>query len=535
MFNLEKSQGDDKRLEQFWILALMAAAFFLYSVDLGNSPLRDWDEGIVASVARDIFRSSNWLFPTQNGEVYFNKPPLIHSLIAVIYQWAGVNEWSARLVPAMLSALAVPLLYGVAREVFPLRTPALFSALVYLTFLPVIRHGRLAMLDGAINCFFLLTIWCVLRSRRDLRFALGIGFGLGLVTLTKGILAILLLAIVQIFILWDTPRLLRSKYLWVGLFLGLLPACGWYGMQVIHYGDIFVKNHLLSQSFNRIVTKVEGNTGPVWYYLLEIFKYSWPWLFFVPMGLNLVWENRTMGWAKLIFVWGGIYLGVISLMQTKLPWYVLPVYPVLALVCGVSLAEMWGKRVVNKRFLPLAKLHKGKIYSPWWVAVFGLLAVVSSAGFIYFGFGPVVERDIQLVMGCVALTMMIVAFLIYQEDPQFILVLFWGCYLSLTLFVMSDNWVWELAESYPVKPVAAIIKKSTPAGTIVYTSFGYNRPSLDFYSDRRVISASFEQLQKHAQQDDKPYLLLDEKVWQEIKIDGLKEIQREAGWILVTK
>jgi len=130
---------------------------------------------------------------------------------------------------------------------------------------------------------------------------------------------------------------------------------------------------------------------------------------------------------------------------------------------------------------------------------------------------------------------MIVAFLISQEDPQFILVLFWGCYLSLTLFVMSDNWVWELAESYPVKPVAAIIKKSTPAGTIVYTSFGYNRPSLDFYSDRRVISASFEQLQKHAQQDDKPYLLLDEKVWQEIKIDGLKEIQREAGWILVTK
>lgn len=534
MFNLDKSPRDDKRLEQFWILALTGTAFFLYIVDLDNLPLRDWDEGIVASVARDIFRSSNWLFPTQNGEIYFNKPPLIHGLIAVVYSFAGVSEWSTRFAPAMLSALCVPLLYAVAREVFPTRTPALFSALVYLTLLPVLRHGRLAMLDGAINCFLLLTIWSVLRSRRDLRFALGIGFSLGLVALTKGILAILLCGIIMIFIVWDTPRLLRSKYLWMGLFLGVLPACGWYGMQILHYGDLFVQTHLLNQSFSRIVTKVEGNTGPVWYYLLEILKYAWPWLFFLPVGLRLAWENRTMGWAKLICVWGGVYLIVISLMQTKLPWYVLPFYPVLALVCGVSLADMWGQRIRNQRYFPLKDLHK-KIYSGWWVGLFALLAVVSSAGFIYFRFGPVIQPDIQLVMACVALTMMAVAFLIFQQDPQFILVLFWGCYLSLTLFVMSDNWVWELAESYPVKPVAEIIKKSTPPGTIIYTSFGYNRPSLDFYSDRRVISATPEQLQKHAEQEDKPYLLLDENALQNVKIDGKKELGRESGLILVTK
>lgn len=535
MFNLDKFPRDDKRLEQLWIFLLAGTAFFLYSVDLGSLPLRDWDEGIVASVARDIFRSSNWFFPTQNGEVYFNKPPLIHWLIAVVYHFAGVSEWSARLAPAMLSALCVPLLYAVAREVFPTRTPALFSALVYLTFLPVLRHGRLAMLDGAINCFLLLTIWCVLRSRRDLRFALGVGFGLGLVALTKGILAILFSGIVITFILWDTPRLLRSKYLWVGLFLGLLPACGWYGMQVLHYGDVFVQNHLLNQSFSRILTKVEGNTGPVWYYLLEILKYGWPWLLFVPVGLRLAWENRTMGWAKLIFVWGGVYLSVISLMQTKLPWYVLPFYPVLALVCGVSLADMWGRRIFNRRFFPVSELQKGKIYSSWWVGVFGLLAVVGLVGCVYFRFGPVFEPDIELVMACVALTMTAVAFLIFQQDTQFILVLFWGCYLSLTLFVMSDNWVWELAESYPVKPVAEIIKKSTPPGTIIYTSFGYNRPSLDFYSDRRVISATHEQLQKHAEQEDKPYLLLDENALQNVKIDGKRELGRESGWILVTK
>ncbi|NJL22484.1 MAG: phospholipid carrier-dependent glycosyltransferase, partial [Leptolyngbyaceae cyanobacterium SM1_3_5] len=117
-------------------------------------PLRDWDEGLVAQVAREIARSTDsWLFPSIAGQPYLNKPPLVHVLIANAFHLGGVNEWTARLPGAILTAFSVPLLYGLGRELFHRRTPAAFAALVYLTWLPVVRQGRSPCWTGR-SCAF---------------------------------------------------------------------------------------------------------------------------------------------------------------------------------------------------------------------------------------------------------------------------------------------------------------------------------------------------------------------------------------------
>jgi len=78
----------DMRLfrEKEWLFSLLVISLILWLIFLGNSPLRDWDEGTVAQVAREIWRaplgSMHWLYPTLGGEPYHNKPPLIHLLIA---------------------------------------------------------------------------------------------------------------------------------------------------------------------------------------------------------------------------------------------------------------------------------------------------------------------------------------------------------------------------------------------------------------------------------------------------------------------
>lgn len=533
-FNLERTNRDpsfDFAIEQLWVLGLLLAAIFLYGTNLETLPLRDWDEGIVASVAREIWRKDlNWFYPTLANQPYFNKPPLVHLLIAITYYLGGVSEWTTRLLPAMLSAFSVPLLYGIGREIFPRRTPAVFAALIYLTLLPVVRHGRLAMLDGAVLCFFLLMLWCLLRSRRDLRYALGVGIGLGLICFTKGILGLLLFAIAVIFIAWDTPRLLTSGYLWFGLLLGLAPVFAWYYAQWLHYGLLFLNVHFLNQSLQRIWQPVSGNTAPPWYYLLEIVKYSWPWLLFWPSGLRLAWENRNMGWAKLILVWIGIYFLAISAMSTKLPWYVLPVYPALALTGGAQLAEIWHWSAIGKPEPPPS------VYSRLWVIIFVFLAVAAWIGSFYFGgLGFEIQRDVQLTLGCAALTMTVVAILIYRQDPQFILVLFWGSYISLTLFIISDHWIWELAEDYPVKPVAAVIQRYVPEGAVVYTSHPYHRPSLNFYSQRQVIPMGIEQILRHWQQDLQPYLLLDKITKEKLQLDNASLLGSAADWMLLSR
>ncbi|MEO1185718.1 MAG: glycosyltransferase family 39 protein, partial [Cyanobacteria bacterium J06636_27] len=360
----------DKRIDRIWIAVLLVASVIIFTINLGDLPLRDWDEGTVAQVARELGRAPNgemrWLFPTLGGEPYHNKPPLIHLMISWAYKLGGVNEWTTRLPGAILTAISVPFLYSIGREIFHQRICAVYSALVFLTMLPVVRHGRLAMLDGAAVCFFMMMLLCVLRSRRNLRYCLGVGIGFALICLTKSILGILLGVVAMIYLFWDTPRLLTSKYMWMGMFIGAVPVAFWYVAQWLHYGQNFVNTGMMNQSLSRIWNSVEGHSGPPWYYLLEICKYTWPWLIFVPASLRFAWENRNLSWAKLVLVWFGVYLIAISVMGTKLPWYVFPIYPSIALMIGAKLGEVENLPLLT----PLPK---------FWVVMLSLLALVSAA------------------------------------------------------------------------------------------------------------------------------------------------------------
>jgi 4-amino-4-deoxy-L-arabinose transferase-like glycosyltransferase len=520
-------------VDWLWFIGLLIAALILFTLNLGGVALRDWDESTVAQVAREIslhpIASEAWIYPTLGGEPYLNKPPFIHWLIALNYRTFGVNEWTSRLPGAILTALSVPLLYSIGREIFPQRITAIFASLVYLTMLPMVRHGRLAMLDGAVVSFFILTIWCVLRSRRNLRYCLGIGVSLGLICFTKGLIGLLLGAIALLFLLWDTPRLLTSWYLWLGLAIGTAPVISWYTAQWLHYGSFFTQTAIVNQSFSRIWQGVENHAQPPWYYLLEIVKYSFPWLLFLPQGFRFAWTNSNVSYSKLIVVWLGVYLLAISVMTTKLPWYVLPIYPAFALAVGVQLTQVWHQPRLHYSKSAIAQARTQGF------AILTILALISWGGSLYFSLlSPAKDLQLQIILTCIALTMTIAAILAQECDRQFIVILFWGSYLSIALFVTSRHWVWELAEAYPVKPVAAMIQSNTAINQKIYTSFSYHRPSLDFYSDRQVIPATNNELQQYWQQSN-AYLLIEPT---KLKSLGLKSVQRlgtREGWTLIKR
>ena len=539
------SRLNDNSTDKLWMWAFLLAAVLIFGLNLGGVALRDWDEGIVAQVSREIWGGKlNWLYPTIDSIPYLNKPPLVHWLIGLCFAVGGVSEWTARLIPAMLTAASVPLLYAIGRELFPRRSIAIFSALVYLTLMPVVRHGRLAMLDGAVLCFLVGGMWCLLRSRRDLRYALGAGIGFGLICLTKGVmLGLLLGAIGCLFLVWDTPRLLTSGYLWGGLAIGTLPVAGWYFAQWVHYGQDFININLISESFRRISEPVSNHKGPPWYYLLEILESAWPWQLFYLQGLRLTWENRNFPGPKLVLVWTGVYLLAISVMNTKLPWYVLPVYPAFALAVGSYLAEVWEQMwLPEEREKDEAEEHFDAISLLPHPAILGVLAVVAAAGCAYFGgwlrfggSGMAIERDLQLMLMFVALTMTISAVLLHLKDRQFLLVLIWGTYVTLLVFVASDNWVWELAEDYPVKPIAEIVRTGTPAGQQVFTSHRLPRPSLNFYSERQVIVADSVTLQEKWQSLPQPYFLLEKLVLKHLGLQNAEIVKTAEDWVLVTR
>jgi 4-amino-4-deoxy-L-arabinose transferase-like glycosyltransferase len=487
----EKLRQEEQWTEVLVLVGLFLAALLLFTINLGNLPLRDWDEATVAQVAKEIWQATpdslRWIFPTYEGTPYLNKPPLVHNLIALAYGIGGVNEWTARLPGALLTTCSVPLLYLIGREIFPARLPSLFSALIYLTLLPVVRHGRLAMLDGAVLCFTLLMILCSLRSRRDLRWSLGAGLGFSLICLTKGILGFLLAGIIWIFLAWDTPRLLTSAYFWFGWLLGSIPMATWYGAQVLHYGNLFT-NSLFAQQISRVGESLDNHQGSWWYYPLEIVKYSLPWLLFSIYGLGLAWKERIYSWAKLVLAWSSIFLLIVSCMATKLPWYIMPIYPAFALAGGASLTTVFN-------------WPSNRPYPRWWlISLVFLATLVSLLGLaIYVDLGiTLLEKphpSLIIIIASVALTLAVAAILMARRSPEFISILFWGMYISLFLLFSSPYWNWEVNEAYNVKPVANMIKAHVPTDEVIYTSFDYKRTSLNFYSDHIVIPVTDKYLE----------------------------------------
>jgi 4-amino-4-deoxy-L-arabinose transferase-like glycosyltransferase len=143
-------------LEQNSISILVILSLLMWLISLGNIPLKDWDEGTYALIAREIIRTGDWTYLKIQGDPFLLKPPLGMWAIAVAYQIGGINEFMTRLPCAILTAIGIPVLYQISYLLFERKTPALLSALVYLTLLPVVRHGRLAMFRWNVN--YLLAI-----------------------------------------------------------------------------------------------------------------------------------------------------------------------------------------------------------------------------------------------------------------------------------------------------------------------------------------------------------------------------------------
>jgi 4-amino-4-deoxy-L-arabinose transferase-like glycosyltransferase len=110
----------------------------------------------------------------------------------------------------------------------------------------------------------------------------------------------------------------------------------------------------------------------------------------------------------------------------------------------------------------------------------------------------------------------------------------WGLGLSLLVLVSTPLWLWELGEAYPVQPIARLLKQSTPPQEVVFTNYPYNRPSLNFYSDRTVRPRDLS-LAPHREPRRRDYWLVDAAGLHNLQAQGLplNVLDSSADWTVV--
>lgn len=405
-----RSASEDRWQEWGWGLGILLVALLVFGVNLELPPLQSMEVAFARAaeaIARSPDSSLQWLLSTVGEQFAGEKSPLLSVLIAFAYRWGERDAATTRWPVAALGALSVLALYRTGREIFPRRRSAILAAGIYLVLSPLIPLGRFALPTTLGGSLLIFTVWLALRSRRDFRWTLGIGGGLSLLFLTRGWLAIAAGGIVLVFLARDTPRLLRSPYLWAGMVLGSFPVTSWTiarGSALFFWGDRSVLALGLP-------------------YELKTLCFALPGLFLGLSGLSLALSQRNWGWANLTLIWFYGAIVVIPFLSFSVESSVL-LFPPLALAGGVKLDEL----------LNLPREHQS--LSGWYGLAIALAFAAVTCSLAFAWFLPLYRSSV-LVFAAVALCLAMVALMVSQGERQSPILLFWGMYVALFLFVAT--------------------------------------------------------------------------------------------------
>ena len=331
------------------LLWLTLAFGLLLGFRLGSYPLDNPDEGRNVEIPREMVASGDWVTPRLNGVNYFEKPPLMYWAVGASLQAFGSSEWAMRATPALFALGGVLLTYAAARRLHG-RSAGLMSATVLGTSLLYFGTGRFLVLDMAVSVLMSATLFCFILAvqeppgaRRRWLFY-GLYASAALATLTKGLIGFLVTGAVMFLwlLIFNQWRRLRPLYLPSGIALFLALAAPWHVLAAMR-NETWAHRYLYIEQVARFFTTYHGRYQPWHYFIWILLGGLFPWIAFlwpaIRAGVRGGWarrgENATawfcVTWAAFIFLF-------FTKSQSKLPPYILPVLPALAVLIGAWLA-----------------------------------------------------------------------------------------------------------------------------------------------------------------------------------------------------
>lgn len=359
--------------------------FIFYLYGLGHLPLVGPDEPRYAQVAREMFLRHDWITPTLGGHTWFEKPALLYWMMIGAFKTFGVNEWSARLGPAICGLLTIAAVWFAGSRVEyrgagdAVNGQGLIGAFVAATSLGLIVFSRGASFDIVITVtiswalgFFLAQELTDNSRKRNLWLA-GFYVFVGLSLIGKGLVGIVIpFGVVTLYyaLRRELPdSLVRTSLLWGGP-LAVLVAGLWYGPVIAKHGQTFIDQFFIQHHFARYLSNKYHHPQPLYFYLPVIALLALPWTGALIDALVNVrswgWRNADATSKTRVFALSWLILPILffSFSGSKLPGYILPALPAVSLLIGVSLVQRqsrWAMRVTGVLCLTLGIV--GAVYA----------------------------------------------------------------------------------------------------------------------------------------------------------------------------
>jgi len=323
--------------------------------------LRLWDESRLAINACEMLRSGNYLIPTFDGapDMWNTKPPLMIWLQVLSMKSFGVNEWAVRFPSAMAALFTCMVILLFSVKYLKNFWFGFIWSLVLVTSSGYIEiHAvRTGDYDALLTLFLTLgTIsFFTFLENSNTKYLYLFFISMALAVLTKSSAALMILPGLFLYSVLQKKLiiLLKNKHLYIGLFIFLLTAGSYYCIRET-YNPGYLQAVWDNEFGGRFLNTIEEHNRSFWYYFINLFDYRFIiWVFFVPAGIFVGLKNKNLKIKNLSLFTSLMVLTffiIISSAQTKLPWYVLPNYPFLALFVGIFIFHIFSllKEKLNK-------------------------------------------------------------------------------------------------------------------------------------------------------------------------------------------
>jgi 4-amino-4-deoxy-L-arabinose transferase-like glycosyltransferase len=388
------------------------------------------DEGRYAEMAREMFASGDWITTRLNGIKYFEKPPLQTWMNALTFELFGLGDWQARLWTGLCGLLGVGLTGYAGMRVFGARI-GFYAALVLGSSLYWVICSQVNSVDMSLSAMMTIALCALLVAQRDdatpseqRNWMLLCWAGMALSVLAKGLIGLVLPGGVLVFYTLFS----RDWKIWTrlhpvkGLLLFFLIAAPWFVLVGLKNPEqphfFFVHEH-----FDRFLKK-EHHREAAWYVFFVLLAVgSLPWIGVLVQSLILgarrQQEPTRFKPRLMLLVWTAFIILFFTKSNSKLPGYIVPVFPAVAMLVAIyldvgtrrsrmltaGLTALFGAGLLG--FVPfmlrLAR-HPGEdvlyaAYQPWVLAA-GLVLLIGGA--LSMLYARQMQRDLTVLVLAIA-------------------------------------------------------------------------------------------------------------------------------------
>jgi len=293
--------------------------------------------------------------PYLYGKPWLEKPALYYWRAMFLFQDFGVHDWSARLPSTTFAFVMIALIYVHMRRFRP--GGHLDAALITVACVGIIGFSRGASTDMQMAAPLAIGLlgWYAWYETGSKFWLYDIYFFTGLATLAKGPVAPFLAAIILVafaFLRREWSILRRSLW-WPGIVLYFAMVLPWF-IAVQHLNPTFFREFFLEHNLQRFATDRYQHQQPFWYYIAVVLLATMPWTVIAVRALIDGVQTSVAEWRlrrargdrkpnvnrpgdafpEFLVLWALIPIVFFSFSQSKLPGYILPSIPPIAILTG---------------------------------------------------------------------------------------------------------------------------------------------------------------------------------------------------------